>query len=57
MSLGRKIRDKAQAVKGWARQRLGRVTGNQRLQVAGKTDRVVGNLKQSGGKFKDAFKR
>ncbi|WP_424534289.1 CsbD family protein [Sphaerisporangium viridialbum] len=57
MSLSRKIRDKAQAVRGWARQRLGRATGNQRLQGAGKSDRVVGNLKQAGGKVKDAFKR
>jgi uncharacterized protein YjbJ (UPF0337 family) len=57
MSLGRKIRDRAQAVKGWVRQRLGRATGNQRLQVEGKTDRVVGNLRQAGGKVKDAFKR
>ncbi|MBT2235791.1 CsbD family protein [Nonomuraea sp. NEAU-A123] len=57
MSLGRKIRDRAQVVKGWARQRLGRATGNQRLQAEGKTDRVVGNLKQAGGKAKDAFKR
>ncbi|MEV4117125.1 CsbD family protein [Nonomuraea sp. NPDC049695] len=57
MRLGRKIRDKAQAVKAWTRQRLGRVTGNQHQQVAGKTDRVVGNLKQACGKVKDAFKR
>ncbi|MGN9837194.1 CsbD family protein [Nonomuraea sp. H19] len=57
MSLGRKIRDKAQAVKGWARQRLGRATGNQRQQAAGKSDRVAGNLRQAGGKVKDAFKR
>jgi uncharacterized protein YjbJ (UPF0337 family) len=57
MSLGRKIRDKAQAIKGWVRQRLGRATGNQRQQAEGKSDRVVGNLKQAGGKVKDAFKR
>ncbi|MEU4580188.1 CsbD family protein [Nonomuraea sp. NPDC023979] len=57
MSLGRKIRDKAQAVKGWARQSLGRATGNQRLQAEGKSDRVAGNLRQAGGKVKDAFKR
>ncbi|MEU7838376.1 MULTISPECIES: CsbD family protein [unclassified Nonomuraea] len=56
MSLGTKIRDKAQVVKGWARQRLGRATDNQRLQAEGKTDRVMGNLKQAGGKAKDAFK-
>ncbi|MEV5503610.1 CsbD family protein [Nonomuraea fuscirosea] len=57
MSLGKKIRDKAQAVKGWARQRYGRATGNERLQAEGRTDRVVGNLKQAGGKVNDAFKR
>jgi uncharacterized protein YjbJ (UPF0337 family) len=57
MSLSRKIRDKAQAIRGWARQRLGRATGNQRLQSSGKSDRVVGNLKQAGGKVRDAFKR
>lgn len=57
MSFGKKIRDKAQVVKGWARQRLGRATGNQRLQSEGKTDRVVGNLKQALGKARDAFKR
>lgn len=57
MSLGRKIRDKAQVVKGWARQRYGRATGNQRQQSEGKSDRVAGNLRQAGGKVKDAFKR
>jgi uncharacterized protein YjbJ (UPF0337 family) len=57
MSMSRKIRDKAQAVKGWAGQRFGRATGNQRLQAEGKSDRVMGNLKQAGGKVKDAFKR
>ncbi|MEV1171423.1 CsbD family protein [Nonomuraea sp. NPDC049784] len=57
MSLGRKIRDKAQAVKGWVRQRLGRATGNPRQQAEGKSDRLAGNLRQAGGKVKDAFKR
>jgi uncharacterized protein YjbJ (UPF0337 family) len=57
MSLSRKIKDKAQVIKGRARQRLGLATGNQRLQVAGKTDQVLGNLKQAGEKAKDAFKR
>jgi uncharacterized protein YjbJ (UPF0337 family) len=57
MSLSRKIRDKVQAIKGRAKQRFGRATGNQRLTTEGKTDRVLGNLKQSGEKAKDAFKR
>jgi uncharacterized protein YjbJ (UPF0337 family) len=57
MSLSRKIRNKAQVIMGWARQRLGLATGNQRLQAAGKTDQVMGNLKRVGEKAKDAFKR
>lgn len=57
MTLTRKIRDKAQAIQGRAMQRLGRATGNQRMETGGKTDRVLGNLKQSGTKVKDVFKR
>ncbi|MGN9847501.1 hypothetical protein ACTMTI_56520 [Nonomuraea sp. H19] len=56
MSLRWEIDNKVQALKRWARQRLGRATGNQRHQVAGKTDRAVGNLKQPGGKVQDASK-
>jgi uncharacterized protein YjbJ (UPF0337 family) len=38
-------------------QRFGHVTGNRRQQIAGKSDRVAGNLKQTGRKAGDAFKR
>jgi uncharacterized protein YjbJ (UPF0337 family) len=51
------ISNKVQALKGWARRWLGRVTGNRRQQAAGKSDPVVGKLKQAGGQVKDAFKR
>ncbi|MEV4015124.1 CsbD family protein [Nonomuraea angiospora] len=57
MSLRWEISNKVQNLKGWARQRLGRVTGNRRQQIAGKSDRVAGKLKQAGGKARDAFKR
>lgn len=57
MSLRWEIRNKVQVLKGWARQRFGRVTGNRRQQIAGKSDRVAGNLKQVGRKARDAFKR
>ncbi|MFI6928352.1 CsbD family protein [Nonomuraea spiralis] len=57
MSLRWEISNKVQAFKGWARQRFGRVTGNRRQQATGKSDRVVGNLKQAGDKARDAFKR
>ncbi|TMR07122.1 CsbD family protein [Nonomuraea turkmeniaca] len=56
MSLRWEIDNKVQAFKRWARQRLGRATGDQRHQVAGKPDRVVGHLKQPGGKADDASK-
>ncbi|MGI5290977.1 CsbD family protein [Nonomuraea polychroma] len=57
MSLRWEISNKVQVLKGWARQRFGRVTGNRRQQIAGKSDRVAGNLKQAGRKARDAFKR
>ena len=57
MSLRWEISNKVQVFKGWVRQRFGRVTGNRREQIAGKSDRVAGNLKQVGRKAGDAFKR
>ncbi|WP_336207188.1 CsbD family protein [Nonomuraea sp. LPB2021202275-12-8] len=57
MSMRWKITNKVQAVRGWVRQRFGRVSGNRSQQAEGKTDRVAGNLKQSAEKVKDAFKR
>ena len=56
MSLGQTIRHKTQAFKGRVTERVGRTTRNRRLQREGGTDRVSGNLKQSGDKAKDAFK-
>ncbi|WP_406490226.1 CsbD family protein [Streptomyces phaeochromogenes] len=57
MSLGQTIRHKTQALKGRVTERVGRTTRNRRLQREGRTDRVSGNLKQSGDKAKDAFRR
>ncbi|WP_327590201.1 CsbD family protein [Nonomuraea sp. NBC_00507] len=56
MSVRWEINNKVQALKGWVRQRLGRATGNQRHQAAGKTDRVVGHLEQPDGRVNDAPK-
>lgn len=56
MSLGQTIRHKTQAFKGRFTERVGRTTRNRRLQREGRTDRVSGNLKQSGDEAKDAFK-
>ncbi|MBT2510474.1 CsbD family protein [Streptomyces sp. ISL-98] len=57
MSVGRTIRHKAQAFKGRVTERIGQTTRNRRLQREGRTDRVSGNLKQSGDKAKNAFRR
>ncbi|MGW6532144.1 CsbD family protein [Streptomyces venezuelae] len=57
MSTGQTFRNKAQALKGRITERLGRTTRNRRLQRKGRTDRVSGNLKQSGDKIKNAFRR
>ncbi|MGW3407575.1 CsbD family protein [Streptomyces adonidis] len=56
MSVGQTIKHKAQAFKGRVTERVGRTTRNRRLQREGRTDRVSGNLKQSGDKAKDAFR-
>jgi uncharacterized protein YjbJ (UPF0337 family) len=57
MSLKRKISAKVQAIKGRVAQRFGGATRNRRLENEGRTDRFMGNLKLSGEKVKDVFKR
>ncbi|MFI8228759.1 CsbD family protein [Streptomyces sp. NPDC085900] len=57
MSVGQTIRHKTQALKGRITERIGRTTHNRRLQREGRTDRVAGDLKQSGDSVKDAFRR
>lgn len=57
MNMSSKIRAKMQVLVGRIKQRLGLATGNQRLRGAGRSDQVLGNLKQAGEKAKNAFKR
>ena len=56
MSIAKKIKAKKQVLKGLIKQGVGRTDGKTRLKTEGKTDRVAGNLKQSGEKAKDAFR-
>ncbi|WP_406163051.1 CsbD family protein [Streptomyces canus] len=56
MSVGQTIKHKTQTFKGRVTERIGRTTRTRRLRREGRTDRVSGNLKQSGDKAKDAFK-
>ena len=50
-----KAKDKAQSLKGDAKEKVGDATDNEQLQAEGKKDQVVGDLKGAGEKVKDAF--
>jgi len=57
MSVGQRIKHMTQSFKGRVTERVGRTTRNRRLQRHGRTDRIAGDLKQSGDKAKDAFRK
>jgi uncharacterized protein YjbJ (UPF0337 family) len=52
-----KAKNTTQRVKGKIEEVTGEVTGNDKLRIKGKADRMKGNLKQAGEKLKDAFKK
>lgn len=51
-----KTQNKAEALKGKAKEALGDATDNEHWQAEGKADQVKGNLKQAAEKVKDAVK-
>lgn len=57
MSTGDKIDNKAEELKGKAKEGVGRATDDPELEAEGKADQVKGNLKQAGEKVKDVFKK
>jgi uncharacterized protein YjbJ (UPF0337 family) len=57
VSFADKLRHRAQELRGRIKRNTGEVTGDRRLQAEGTTDEVMGNLKQTGEKIKDAFRR
>ena len=50
-----KLRDKAEAVKGEGKKKLGDAMDNEQMQAEGKAEQMKGDLKQAGEKVKDAF--
>ncbi len=56
MSASDKIRDKAQAAEGKAKEAAGKAVDDPELIGEGKTKQVSGDLKQAGEKVKDAFR-
>lgn len=57
MSFADKFRNKAQELRGRVKRNIGEVTGDRGLQAKGRADEVKSNLKQTGEKVKDAFRR
>ena len=57
MSIGNKLANKTEAVKGATKKYFGRATGNTRLRTEGRVGQAKGNAKQVGAKAKDVFKR
>jgi uncharacterized protein YjbJ (UPF0337 family) len=56
MSLFNRIRNKSRITRGQAKQKIGRATGNRRLQAQGLTDRVSGRARQFGENVKDELR-
>jgi uncharacterized protein YjbJ (UPF0337 family) len=52
-----KVKNTAQVTKGKVKEKAGKMTGSAKLKRGGKLDQVKGNVKQSGEKVKDAFKK
>jgi uncharacterized protein YjbJ (UPF0337 family) len=57
MSAADKARNKADKLAGKAKEKIGRATGNQRMENEGTADRVKASLKSAGENIKDAFRR
>ena len=51
-----KARNKAEQVKGGAKETTGAATGDKSLKNEGKSDKAKGNLKGVGEKVKDVFR-
>ena len=52
-----KAKDKAEEVKGRAKQVVGAATGDESTRREGRVDEAKGNVKQAGEKVKDALRR
>lgn len=54
MATDDKARNKAEELKGQAKEKAGEVTGNEQWQAEGKAEQTKSSLKQAGEKIKDA---
>ena len=51
-----KLNNKIEDIRGEAKERIGRATGDEELEAQGRGDQAKADLKQAGEKVKDAFK-
>jgi uncharacterized protein YjbJ (UPF0337 family) len=56
MSVINKVRNKLQRVSGRAKESIGRVTGDRKLESRGVGDQFKADVKDTGEKVKDAFR-
>ncbi|MFD5826190.1 CsbD family protein [Lentzea sp. NPDC060358] len=56
MGADEKFANKAEELKGRAKEAVGDATDNQQWQAEGRAERAKGALKQAGEKVKDAFR-
>lgn len=52
-----KAQNKAEELKGGAKEKVGQATGDKQTENEGKAEQSKANLKQAGEKVKDAFKK
>jgi uncharacterized protein YjbJ (UPF0337 family) len=57
MGFGEKARNKAEELKGKAKERVGHSTDDEDLRAEGRAQRTKGGLKQAVEKVKDALRR
>jgi len=55
-NMDKKIDNKAEELRGKAKEGVGRVTNDEELANQGKADQVKSNIKQAGEKVKDIFR-
>jgi uncharacterized protein YjbJ (UPF0337 family) len=56
MGADEKFDNKAEELKGRAKQAVGDATGNEQWQAEGRAEQAKGSLKQAAEKVKDAFR-
>ncbi|MBZ4487515.1 CsbD family protein [Microbacterium sp. cx-55] len=56
MGLDDKIKNAAEEAVGKAKETIGKVTGNEKLEAEGQADQAKADVKKAGEDVKDAFK-